>query len=163
MKPAVLLLTLCALTISAPAQAGGLSSKLSEAGAEWLIGEWTGIDPMGDAFTLTYGQEYDGQAGSVLFKGASLEMKGLIALNPATDEIRQFSVTSTGILVTGTWDDDGSGLTFEATWTMPDGSRKERSYVYQWIDAKTARVTVYDGSRWRSDTSTYEIMLNRAS
>lgn len=41
MRSFLLLLTLCALASSAPAQQGALSGKRSEAGAEWLIGEWT--------------------------------------------------------------------------------------------------------------------------
>ena len=75
MKSVTLCLTLCAFAMSVSAQDGGLAGKLSEAGAEWLIGEWTGADQEGHAFTLTYAQLFDGQAGSVHFKSEGMEMK----------------------------------------------------------------------------------------
>jgi hypothetical protein len=163
MKLFLLLWTVCALAISAPAEEGALSRKLSEANAEWLVGEWTGIDPQGDAFTLAYGMEFDGQAGSVHFQSAGMEMKGLIVLDSSTGQIRQFAATSIGVLVTGTWDEDGNGLTFESTWKLPDGTQRERTFVYQWVDAQTARVVLYEGSRWQSNITSHLVMLKRAS
>ena len=163
MKSIALWLTLSALALSVGAQDSGLSDKLSEAGAEWLIGEWTGTDREGNAFTLTYAQLFDGKSGSVHFKSEGMEMKGLIAVDPSADEVRQFSVTSTGELVTGTWNDDGGELTLEVRWTASDGSYKQRSYVYQWVDAKTVKVRVYNGPRWGSDTTRHKIELRRAS
>lgn len=163
MKAVALWLTLSAFAMSVGAQDGGLAGKLSEAGAEWLIGEWTGTDPEGRPFTLTYAQLFDGQAGSVHFKSEGMEMKGLIAVDPSSDDVRQFSVTSTGELVSGTWYDEGGDLILDVSWTTTNGSYNQRSYVYNRVDAKTVKVVMYNGPRWQSDTTRHETELKRGS
>lgn len=141
------------LAVSVQAQQVSLVDKLAEASAEWLIGTWTGTDDGGDTVTITYASEFDGKAGSVHLKGNSIELKGLIGVDPVTDEVRQHAVTSIGAVLAGTWDDNGSGLTFHATWHLPDGATLERVYVHESDGSDSMRVTVYDGPQWKSTTS----------
>lgn len=161
MKTTLCCLALSALALLGTARGGGLADKLSEAGADWLQGTWSGTGPDGHAFTLAYAPVFDGQAGSVHFKSDVAEMKGLIAVDPASGEVRQFAVVSTGELVTGTWDEEGDGLSLSVSWTSADGSYERRTYVHRRVDAETAAVTVYAGPRWSSDTPRHEIELKR--
>lgn len=160
MKHLILPLILLALAASARAQDATLSGKLSEAGAEWLVGSWTGTDQNDQPVRLTYALELGGHAGSVHLQSDGLEMKGLIAVDASTDEIRQFGVTDVGAIMSGSWRDDGGGLVLEATWVMPSGSRYPRSYVYQRIDANRMKVVRYDDTP-QGETTRIELVLTR--
>ena len=136
----VLVLMIAVLPLAAQES---LKSMVEEAGAGWMIGEWTGTNAQGQAVSLEYEWDLNGHLIELDLKLGAAAYTGMIHRDPSNGEARETGVSTDGGVTRATWRVEDGAVISERIATRPDGREIRVAVVNRRVDADTVRATVH--------------------
>ena len=99
----------CWVSFSALAQRS-LESLVSEAGADWMFGQWQGTWEMGEYITLSLSWDLEKHVAVLQWKGPDWEFKGYTVIEPKSEMPKYYGFDSRGSVDKGSWRMEGGEL-----------------------------------------------------
>ena len=160
------ILTMAAILVIASAGASAqdkLGDFVTEAGFDWLIGNWEATGDEGDKFELIYKWELDKHLLTMQLKWANNEYRAMIFYKPTEDKIVQITVDNQGGTGKGTWEPDGDKAVLKHEHTDSDWQTTKMGFVHSKVDENTIKWEGHelDSSGELSDYSFFTIEFKR--
>ena len=99
----------CMVAFTTQAQRS-LDSLVSEAGAEWMFGQWQAQSDNGDTVTLTVSWDLEKHVVLLHVKASDMESKGYTVIEPKSEMPKYYSFDNKGSVGKGSWAMEGSDL-----------------------------------------------------
>lgn len=121
-----------------------LGELATEAGVDWLMGQWQMENDDADAPTLSFKGELDNHVVVVSYKDQNMETKGMIFLPPGTMEPKYHAGDNKGGVGTGVWSAEESKAILKHTHTDADGKVSKMAFTFAKLDSKSMELRIYE-------------------
>jgi hypothetical protein len=121
-----------------------LGELASEAGVEWLLGQWQLEGDDADGPTLVFKGELDNHVVAVTYKDQRSETKGMIFLPPGTIEPKYYSGDDKGGVGIGAWSVEDNKAVLKNKHTDSEGRTIKMAITFEKLDDKSMEVKIFD-------------------
>lgn len=121
-----------------------LSGLAAEVGVEWIIGSWVGTSDSGGTIELSFKPDLKDRIAIVTYNDGRSESRGMIYMDPNSEEPKYLSVNTQGAVGTGTWTAEDNKPILKYRQVNSDGQTSKMALVFKKIDAKTMEVALHD-------------------
>ena len=119
----------CTLALSAQAQRS-LDSLVSEAGAEWMFGQWQGQSENGDTVTLNISWDLEKHVVILHVKAGDMESKGYTVIEPKAELPKYYSFDNRGSVGKGGWNLENGDLVLRVESESADRGPWKSGFVF---------------------------------
>jgi hypothetical protein len=137
MKTLILSLAVVVAAATTHAQQPNLAEMASEAGVDWLLGEWAFMRSDGVEMTMSFSLLLNGHAVKQEHKGLKQRFTALIAYDPESREVRHMGADHDGGFTSGTWTAEGGKAILTLRVVKPDGEGGPMITRFVKVDAQT--------------------------
>ena len=131
----------CVTAVQAQKSLGDLAS---EAGVDWLAGQWQGVNDSGDSLSLSFTPDLDKNISLVHFKDQNTESKGIVVVDPSTSEPKYFCGNNQGGYGTGVWSVEDKKAVLKYKHTAADGKVTRMGFTFAKVDAETMELKILE-------------------
>jgi len=119
----------CLLTLSAQGQKS-LESLVSEAGTEWMFGQWQAQTDSGDTVSLNFSWDLDKHVIVLHVKAGDMESKGYTVVEPKSEQPKYYSFDTKGEVGKGSWNQENGELVLRVESEGPDRGPRKMGFVF---------------------------------
>ncbi len=142
LKKMVLLVSMAGLLCAAQAQQS-LGDMASQAGVEWLAGDWQSADD-GGSVSISFKPDLNNYVVFVTYKDQRADSKGMIFVDPASSQAKYCSANDQGGAGTGTWSAEKGKAILKYKHTEANGQVARMGITFSKTDSSTMEVKILD-------------------
>ena len=130
------------VSFSAQAQRS-LDSLVSEAGAEWMFGQWQAQTDNGDAVTLNISWDLDKKVTVLHVKTPDMESKGYTVIEPKAEMPKYYSFDNKGSVGKGSWGMEGSELVLRVESESANSGPRKMGFIFSGSASEGLKITMH--------------------
>jgi hypothetical protein len=155
-----LLALIMALQLTALLQAqSSLVSLAREAGVDWLLGEWEGSGDNGDVIQTAFRPELNDHIVIVTYKDSRSEAKGMIMVEPGTEQAKYCTADNQGGVGDGIWSVEEGKIILRYRYVSPEQETRRMAIVFTKLASDRMDVAIHEldsgnvvgASRWNTE------------
>ncbi len=132
----------CVSLMQARAQES-LPDLVSQANADWMLGQWQAQTDNGGTFNLGIAWELDKHAVAFHGKDSNMEFKGFNVIEPGSDKVKYWGVDNHGVVAKGSWAMEDDQLTLRIDCLMPEGGTRKMAVVFGGSADEGLKIRIY--------------------
>ncbi len=133
----------CLVSFSAHAQRS-LESLVTEAGAEWMFGQWQASSDNGDSVTLNVSWDLDKHVAILHVKSTDMESKGYTVKDPKSEEIKYLSFDNRGSVGKGSWAMESGELVLRVESESADRGPWKAGFIFSGSASEGLKVSMHN-------------------
>jgi hypothetical protein len=121
-----------------------LGDLVTEAGFDWMLGNWEATSDEGDKIELVYKWELDKHLIMMRIKVPDNEYHAMIFYKPTEDQVVQITVDKKGGSGKGIWEPDGDKAVLKLEHTSANWETEKMGFVYSKVDNDTMKWEIHE-------------------